>query len=539
MALVNTENLAAQARGFNGLPVLRQIALMVGLAASVALGVAVVLWSQTPNYSLLYGRLADAEAAQIAESLEQAGIPYRIEHGSGAITVPAGKVHEARLKLATKGLPRGDGSGFELLEQDSGFGTSRFMEQARYNRAIEGELARSITRLQSVESARVHLAIPKRSVFVRDKSKARASVVLKLFSGARLDEGRIAGVVHLVAASVPGLEADQVTVVDQKGRLLTSSSNSSDMTLSSNQLAYSRRLEEGYIKRIRDILVPIVGEEGVQAQVVADLDFTVVESTTESFEPDSKVVRSEETFQEESIDGGVMGVPGALTNKPPKGGTVEVSDVEEEATRPLNSTRRATRNYEMDHSVSHTRTAPGGLQRLSAAVVVDYREQLNAEGKLERVPLGEEEMARITALVKDAIGFNAERNDSVNVTNVSFKAVEEMEPAPAAPVWQQPWIWDVAKQALGIMMVLLLVLGVLRPVMRSLAVKSTAVAALPPGEGQAAGQLPLAEDQLSLGSQQPAPAMSQEQQFGMAKSLVENDPQRAAEVMKTWVAADG
>jgi flagellar M-ring protein FliF len=311
------------------------------------------------------------------------------------------------------------------------------------------------------------------------------------------------------------------------------------MTLSSNQLAYSRRLEEGYIKRIRDILVPIVGEEGVQAQVVADLDFTVVESTTESFEPDSKVVRSEETFQEESIDGGVMGVPGALTNKPPKGGTVDVSDVEEEVTRPLNSTRRATRNYEMDHSVSHTRTAPGGLQRLSAAVVVDYREQLNAEGKLERVPLGEEEMARITALVKDAIGFNAERNDSVNVTNVSFKAVEEMEPAPAAPVWQQPWIWDVAKQALGVMMVLLLVLGVLRPVMRSLAVKSTAVAALPPGEGQAAGQLPLAEDQLSLGSQQPAPAMSQEQQFGMAKSLVENDPQRAAEVMKTWVAADG
>ena len=539
MALVKTENLAAQARGFGSLPVLRQIGLMIGLAASVALGVAVVLWSKTPDYSLLYGRLSDAEAAQVAESLEKEAIPYRIESGSGIITVPSSKVHEARLKLAKQGLPRSDGSGFELLEKSDSFGTSRFIEQARYHRAIEGELARTISKLQTVESARVHLSIPKRSVFVREKGKTRASVVLKLFSSARLDEERLAGIVHLVAASVPGLEADQVTVVDQKGRLLTNSSNLSEIALSSNQLAYARRLEEAYARRIRDILVPVLGEDGVRAQVVAELDFTTVESTTESFQPDSKVVRSEETFEEKTTGSGVTGVPGALSNQPPKGGTTEGVETNAETVNPVNSTSRATRNYEMDRSVSHTRTAPGSLQRLSAAVVVDYREQADEKGDLVRVPLGEEEMARITALVKDAIGFDEERNDSVNVTNISFKAAEEMEPVPGTPVWQEPWIWDIAKQALGVLMVVFLVFGVLRPVLRSLATRPPQMAALPGGQGAAGEQLALAEDQLTLGNQQQSPAISQEQQFGMARNMIENDPQRAAQVVKTWMAADG
>lgn len=538
MALVKTENLAAQARGFGSLPVLRQIGLMIGLAASVALGVAVVLWSKTPDYSLLYGRLSDAEAAQVAESLEKEGIAYRIESGSGIITVPASKVHEARLKLAKQGLPRSDGSGFELLEKSDSFGTSRFIEQARYHRAIEGELARTISKLQTVESARVHLSIPKQSVFVREKGKTRASVVLKLFSSARLDEERLAGIVHLVAASVPGLEADQVTVVDQKGRLLTNSSSLSEIALSSNQLAYARRLEEAYAKRIRDILVPVLGEDGVRAQVVAELDFTTVESTTESFQPDSKVVRSEETFEEKTTASGVTGVPGALSNQPPRGGTTEVVEDGAETVSPLNSTSRATRNYEMDRSISHTRTAPGSLQRLSAAVVVDYREQADEKGDLVRVPLGEEEMARITALVKDAIGFDEERNDSVNVTNISFKAAEEMEPLPGTPVWQEPWIWDIAKQALGVLMVVFLVFGVLRPVLRSLATRPPQMAALPGGQGAEGEQLALAEDQLTLGNQQP-PALSQEQQFGMARNMIETDPQRAAQVVKTWMAADG
>ena len=536
MALINTNNLAAQSRGFNALPVLRQVGLMIGLAASVALGFYVVLWSQTPDYSMLYAGLSDADAAQVAESLEQGGIPYRIERGSGAITVPGSQVHEARMQLASKGLPRGDGSGFEILEKSSSFGTSRFMEMARYNRAIEGELARTIAKLQSVESARVHLAIPKQSVFVRDKSKTRASVVLNLFSGARLDEERITGIVHLVAASVPGLEEDQVTVIDQKGRLLTNS-GSSGIAASSSQLTYTRSLESLYAQRIKDILVPVLGEDGVRAQVVAEVDFTMVETTTETYQPDNRAVRSEETFEEKTGAAGAAGVPGALSNQPPRGGTTGVDVADEQSAASVNSSSRATRNYELDHSVSHSRTAPGEVQRLSVAVVVDFRAQIKEDGSVERVPLGEEEMARITTLVKDAVGYNAERNDSVNVSNISFKVIEEMEPVPEAPVWQQAWIWDAGKKVLGGLMVLLLAFGVLKPSLKSLATSSAAVAALPPGA--AGGQPQLADDQLSLGSQPATPPMSQEQQFAMARDLVAKNPQQGAKVIKEWVAADG
>jgi flagellar M-ring protein FliF len=536
MALINTSNLAAQSKGFYALPVLRQVGLMIGLAASVALGFYVVLWSQTPDYSMLYAGMSDADAAQVAESLEQEGIPYRIERGSGAITVPGSQVHEARMQLASRGLPRGDGSGFELFEKSSSFGTSRFMEKARYNRAIEGELARTISKLQSVESARIHLAIPKQSVFVRDKSKTRASVVLNLFSGARLDEERITGIVHLVAASVPGLEPDQVTVVDQKGRLLTNS-GSDGITASSSQLAYTRSLESLYVQRIKEILVPILGEEGVRAQVVADVDFTMVETTTESYEPDNKAIRSEETLVEKTSGTGVAGVPGALTNQPPQGGTTGKVESTEEAATAVNSTSRATRNYELDRSISHSRTVPGNVQRLSVAVVVDYREQAGKDGTLERTPLGEEEMSRITALVKDAVGFDAERNDSVNVSNISFKAIEEMEPLPAVPVWEQAWLWDLGKKILGGLMVLLLVFGVLKPVLRNLAMKPAEMASLPPGT--ASEQRPLAEDQLSLGSQPAAAPLSKEQQFAIARELVQKNPQQGAKVLKEWVAADG
>ncbi|MGB5474757.1 MAG: flagellar basal-body MS-ring/collar protein FliF, partial [Gammaproteobacteria bacterium] len=420
MALVNPENIAAQAKGFNALPVLRQIGLMIGLAGSVALGVAVVLWSRTPDYSMLYGRLSDVEAAQVAASLDSAAIPYRIEHGSGAITVPADKVHEARLKLATRGLPRGDGTGFELLDEKQGFGTSQFMEQARYNRAMEGELARSISTLQSVESARVHLAIPKRSVFVRDRNKPQASVVLKLFAGARLDDERLAGIVHLVAASVEGLAAEDVTVVDQNGRLLTANNSAHGMAASAGQLAYSRKLEQEYIKRIEDILIPIVGADGVRAQVVADIDFTSVESTTESYQPDDRAVRSEETLEESSTTGMASGVPGALTNQPPPAGTLDGDAVEGDRPGPVNSTRRATRNYELDRSISHTRNQPGAVKQLSVAVLVDYRTQADDKGKTVRVPMDEEEIARITGLVKEAVGFSEERNDSINVSNIPF-----------------------------------------------------------------------------------------------------------------------
>ena len=540
MALVNPENITAQARGFNALPVMRQVGLMLGLAASVAMGFYVVLWSRTPEYSMLFGSLSDVEMAEVAGALDAAVIPYRLERGSGAITVPAENVHDARLKLASRGLPRGNGTGFELLDQKQGFGTSQFMEQARFNRAIEGELARTISTLQSVESARVHLAIPKRSVFVRDKDKPRASVVLRLFSGARLDDERLAGIVHMVASSVPGLEADGVTVVDQRGRLLTASNDSGAMAGSSRQLAYTRKIESDYIKRIEDILTPLVGERGVRAQVSVDIDFTVVESTTESYQPDNRAVRSEETFEESTRGSGVAGVPGALTNQPPAGGTTDVAGGQtgEGQSAALNSTRRATRNYEVDRNISHTRTAPGTLKQLSVAVLVDYRTQADAAGATERVPLTPEELQRVEELVKEAVGFSEERADSIKVNNIPFKVVDEVgEVMPPVPVWEQPWVAGVVKQVLGGIFVLFMLIGVLKPVLRTLAIKPAVMpGALPPGQ---AGQSQLAgEDQVSL-SQQAGAGMSPEQQFGMARSMIENDPRRGAHVVKDWVASDG
>ena len=538
MALVNPENISAQARGFNALPVIRQVGLMLGLAASVALGFYVVLWSRTPDYSMLYGSLSDVEMAEVAGALDAAAIPYRLERGSGAITVPAGNVHDARLKLASRGLPRGNGTGFELLDEKQGFGTSQFMEQARFNRAIEGELARTIATLQSVESARVHLAIPKRSVFVRNKDKPRASVVLRLFSGARLDDERLAGVVHMVASSVPGLDADGVTVVDQVGRLLTSGDEGGLMAGSASQLSFTRKIESDYIKRIEDILIPIVGEQGVRAQVSADIDFTVVESTTESYQPDNRAVRSEETFEERTTGNGIAGVPGALTNQPPAGGTTEEGEVEGEPGIPRNSTSRATRNYEVDRNISHTRTAPGTVEQLSVAVLVDYRTQADESGATERVPLSEDELQRVTDLVKEAVGFSEAREDSIKVTNIPFRIVDEIgEAMPPEPIWQQPWVASVAKQAVGGILVLIMVFGVLKPVLRSLAVKPpVAPGALPPGQGGMPQQP--GEDPMSLG--QPAsPALSPEQQFGMARSMIENDPRRGAHVVKDWVASDG
>jgi flagellar M-ring protein FliF len=552
MALVKPENVLAQARGFNALSLLRQLGLMVGLAASVAIGVYVVMWSRTPDYSLLYGQLSDAEAGEVATALDSLLIPYRIDPRSGAITVPAGKLQEARLRLATRGLPHSDGSGFEMLSETPAFGVSQFMEQARYNHAIEGELARSIASLQRVKSARVHLAIPKRSAFVRDRDKPRASVVLKLYSGARLDDERLAGIVHLVASSVEGLEPDQVTVVDQNGRLLTAGNNTHGIAATASQLAYRHKLEDDYIKRIEDILIPVVGEKGVRAQVAADIDFNAKESTSESYQPDQHAVRSEETFEESTRGSGASGVPGALTNQPPPAGTLQNNaqgDAQGAAhgsatgsgttATPLNSTRRATRNYELDRNISHTTSAPGDIKSLSVAVLVDYRTTTDAQGKTERVPLTDDEMKRITGLVKEAVGFSVQRKDSINVANIPFLEQDEVvEPLPDIPVWKQPWVAGLVKQVLGGIAVLFVVFGVLKPVMRSLATVAPAKnpAALPHA-GAAGNALPGGSG--SVAGMHTALPLSPEQQFGMARNMIENDPRRVAHVVKDWVSTDG
>ena len=539
MALVSAENVAAQANGFGSLPPLRQVGLMIGVALSVALGVAVAIWSQSPNYSLLYGNLTDKDLSQVTASLESAGIEYKIERGGGAIMVSAEKVYEARMKLATEGLPQGGEVGYELLEKEQGFGSSSFLQKARYNRAVEGELAKSISKLNVVESARVHLAIPKQSVFARQSAKPAVSVILNMHPGRVLDDMQVAGIVNMVASSVPGLEAEQVTVIDQKGRLLSSSGSSKSMMQSSNEFDYTRKLEERYTKRIIDIISPMVGLDGVRAQVVADIDFTTQEQTSENYNPQPQAIRSEQLF-EESINGAkVGGVPGALTNQPPAGGQTQKQKKEAEINKG-NSTKKTVRNYELSRSISHSRQSPVSLKRLSVAVIVDYRSSLNDKGEVERKPLDVKEIEYITSLVKESVGFNTKRGDTINIINTSFQQPEAMEPVPELPLWEQPWVLSLAKQGLGGLAVLFIAFGVLRPMLRNLSshseLKTMQAPAMLDNPEQNEIETGLQEDQLTLTQES---RKSEQQLKDIASGMAKDDPKRVAQVMNNWVSSDG
>ena len=534
MSVVSADNLALRAQGFNSLPALRQLGLMIGLAVSVALGVTVAMWSQTPNYSMLYGDLSVKDLSQVTKSLESSGIEYKLE-GNRGISVPADKVNTARMKLAATSLSPNGVVGYELLDEKQGLGSSSFLMKARYQRALEGEIAQSIAKLNIVESARIHLAIPKQSAFARKNNKPAASVVLNIAPGWVIDDAQTASIVNIVASSVPGLIAEQVTVVDGNGRLLSSKGDRSDMLLSSTQFDYTLKLEERYVKRIIDIISPMSGIEGVRAQVVADIDFTSQEETKESYVPEQKVVRSEQLFEQNSNQSGASGVPGALTNQPPAGGSLK--GTESGQLTAGNKSSRAVRNYEIDRTISHTRQSPVELRRLSVAVVIDYRSIISDKGKVERKPIDEEEMKRLTSLIREAVGLNDARGDTINIVNTPFQMPEEVEALPEPPIWEQAWALGLAKQLLGGLVVLLIAFGVLRPMLSNLSTHGTNVAVkyetLP--DGSQGEPLQPGDDQLTLSNQQPP---NKQQLMDAASSMVKQDPKRVAQVLNTWIEKD-
>ncbi|HHJ13533.1 MAG TPA: flagellar basal body M-ring protein FliF [Gammaproteobacteria bacterium] len=547
MALVKQETVT----GFQALPALRQIGLMIGLAASVALGVAVVLWSQEPNYTVLYAGLSNKDAGLVVDALTKKNIPFQVDQATGAVMVASERIHDARMELAREGLPEGNAIGFEMLQKEQGFGTSQFIETKRYQHALEGELSRTISTLRNVEKARVHLAIPKRSVFLRDRADPTASVMLDLYSGRSLDEDQVAAIVHLVSSSVPHLRPEKVTVVDQRGRLLSNGAAEAGMAASSSQLSYRRKLETTYVERIRKLLEPLVGEGKVRATVNADLDFTVTERTEESYNPDLAALRSEQVTEDNSTEGdAASGVPGALSNQPPAQAGLQPAgqDNNAEAARNTRSSKRRVRNYELDKTISHTRLATGTVRRLSIAVVIDNKQELDENDEPQVKPWSDAELARFTALVKESVGFDARRGDSVNVVNSSFVPPPEPEEVPAPSLLEQPWVWSLAKQAAGAIGLLLVVFGVLKPVMRSLAekgaetaaVQQAALAAGAGAEGGEAGQAALPGghvQQPQLAG--PAGGNEYEQHLETAKSVVSDDPKRVAQVVKNWVNEDG
>jgi flagellar M-ring protein FliF len=532
---------------------LKPLLLLVGVALSVAAGVMVVLWSRGPSYSLLYTDLGRSDQAAVAQALDAAGIPYRLEVGSNGISVPAEQLNDARLKLAGQGLPEGEG-GFAVMGKEPGFGLSQFMETARYQHALESELAQTISSLKSVEGARVHLAVPRQSAFVRDRQPASASVFVQLKAGRRLEQEQVQSIVNLVASSIPELEAGHVTVVDQQGRLLSAPQGDSELAQRQQQFEMAQRLEEDYAQRIESLLTPFVGPGRVRAQVVAQLDTSVTEEAREQYRPGSQIVRSEQTAEQTSKDGsGSQGVPGALTNQPPTGGTAlpplatqaqppapataaqganAAAAATPAADTPDNVSREASRNYEIDRTLAYTRQPSGRLQRLTVAVLIDNVRSTDDEGNVKETALTEPQLARITQLVKDAVGFNAERGDSVNVVNSSF-----LEPAAAPdedieqiPLWEQPVVRDIAKLVSGLIALLVLVFMVVKPLVQGL-LKQSREAPMLMAQAEAT-RMSIA----AAGASQP---LAYEQQLAQARTMVSQDPKRVAQVVKTWVAKDG
>ncbi len=538
-------------------PIVRQLGVLIGIALSVALGIVIVLWSWTPSYSQLYANLTQKDASEVVAALQQANIEYKVDESTGAVMVRSDSLHDARMKLAGQGLPRGNSMGFELLQQETGFGTSRAVEAARFHRALEGELARTISTMASIQTARVHLATPKKSVFVRQKKSPSASVVVKLASGRTLEKGQVAAIIHMVASSVPDLEASKVTVVDQRGNLLSRDMDSREMMLSTNQFEYTKQLEEHYQERVEEILRPILGADKVRAQVTADVDFTVTEQTEERFNPDLPALRSEQVNEQSSSQGAIAGVPGAISNQPGAAGTAQQvagggAAGKESAAVPTNLTKRAVRNYELDKTVSHTRLSSGSLRRLSVAVVVDDHISVDDQGTTTRRERTPEEVSRITQLVREAIGFNAQRGDSVRVVNAAFQIPPAPEELPEIPIWEQARFWDYVKQGGGFILVLVLIFVVLLPTIKKLTAQqpmaaggyAMAAAGAAAGGGMAGmegGMEEMGMESLEGGRKPvklPGPG-KYEDTLDAARQLVNEDPMRVAQVVKSWVSEDG
>ncbi len=535
--------------GFNNLNLVRQAGLMVGLAASVAIGFAVVLWTQGEDYRPLYGSLDRLDSSEVTQILDHNDIPFKVDGGTGALLVAADHIHKARLKLAEAGIPGDKSVGFELLDKEQPLGSSQFMEGTRYHRSLEGELARTITSINAVRSARVHLAIPKASVFIRDARKPTASVFVELYPGRMVKAEQVKAMANLVASSIPELKIEDVTIVDQRGNLLSTGDEDVELAMAGKQRTYTRKLEGDLVARINSILEPIVGSGKYRAEVSAEVDFTQVEQADEIFNPDLPAIRSEQTVDETQVGSGVVaGIPGALTNQPPNDGAAPeqagAGGEGDAESSPRRATKQATRNYELDRTVSYTKHQLGKLKRLTVAVVVDDKLVAGPDGE-ERQVWTENELERLSILVRDAVGYSAARGDSVNVLNSTFIGRDEVE-LVELEIWQQEWFLSLAKQLAGLVIVLVLITGLLRPVLKSLAVSGQKAKELENAKEMAAleeaglsGFENLSDETVTLtggdGLALPSPEESYEQQINIIKGLVAEDPGRVALVIKGWV----
>ncbi|MCY7316946.1 MAG: flagellar M-ring protein FliF [Rubrivivax sp.] len=532
---------------FAALPGRVQLAAAAGGVALLVVLALMFSGARDADYRVLFPQLSDKDGGAVIERLTQLNVPYRFSEGGSTILVPAAKVHELRMKLASAGLPSGaagSGGGYELLDKNS-FGQTQGQERMKMQRAIEGELTTTIQALESVKSARVHLALPQQNGFFREQQKPSASVVLTLHPGRTLERGQIAGIVRVVSGSVPELAAKAVSVVDSTGSLLSASSDDEAAHgLDSQQLQYRREVEAGHHKRVMALLEPVVGRDNVRASITADIDFSQVMRTAEAYGPnqgaEAKTAVREQRSEESSNPGGATpsGVPGATSNQPPVPAQAPINGASQALQGPPGngagaaSTRReAATRFEVDKTVTVTKAAVGNVRRLNAAVVVNHRGNTDAKGKTSSVPLSEKEIDQLTALVQQGIGFNAERGDVVKIVNAPFRA-EPLPGADDAPLWKQPWLQDLLRSAAAplalALVALVIVFKLIKPAL-------TAVLAPPPPEiGSRLNEVVDGDPQPAALAALPAPRNNAK--IDAARALAKQNPQAVANIVRGWVS---
>lgn len=535
-------------KNLTNLSVAKQVGLVIALAATLSLAIGIFLWSQGSNYTLLFGSMDAKDLTEVVQVLEQDKISYKLDAGSGAILVPSDQVHALRLKLAAQGFPKQAATGYQILDIEQGFGISQFKETTRYHRALEGELAKSVSSINSIKSARVMLGLPKRSVFVRKIQEPTASVVVKLHAGRHLNEEQVNAIVYLVSSSIPNMKPKSVTVVDQRGNLLTSDQQIGGMSVSLKQLDYVRQVEDTLSRRIVTLLSPIAGgQHKVRAQVSAEMDFTQQEQTRENFEPNPDAIRSEQEIKEINRNEGPMGIPGALTNQPPRAGLAPEEGYNAENDPNLKSSKeKRTKNYELDRTVSHIKKSVGNIQKLSVAVVIDDKISIDEEGNRVKNPISEEDMDRYRRLISDTVGLDPRRGDTLSIVNASF--IEEQEVFQEAEIWEQPWFWTLVKQILAGLAVLIIIFGVIRPLLRDLAKKEEFILEYPEDvleednlENSDDISKALEKMNAEVVGEESTEESEEESEEDLAliekvKALVSNDPKLASYIIKQWMS---
>jgi flagellar M-ring protein FliF len=540
-----------------GLPPAQRLRLAVGMALLVVVGIVGLMMGRQAEWRVLYANLADKDGGAVVAQLSQMNIPYKIADGGGAILVPADKVYDTRLRMASLGLPKGAVSGFEMMEANR-FGMTQFQERLTFQRGLEGELTRSIQALSSVQSARVHLALPNQNGFFREQQKPSASVLVSLHPGGALERSQLAGIIHLVASSVPELKAADVSVLDDTGKLLSTPSDGPDGgTGVDAQLLHVQQLEQLYSRRILEILEPVVGRNNVRAQVSAELDFSQSESTSESHKPnqtpEAGTIRSQQVV--ESSNGGgapatATGVPGATSNQPPGAATAPVNGPAQTLAVAGSaagtgsggaSKRESTINYEVDKTIRVVRGSTGIVKRISAAVVVNNQTTVDDKGKTTTTPLSPEQIEKMTALVRETIGFNKERGDSVNLMNAPF-SMEKQNRVELA-WWKQPefqeivrsFAWPIGTLVFG----LLLLLGMVRPALKALARAPARVEiptdALDAIESEQPERPPLLAAPASGNSGLVTP---DQVRLEDARKLTRDNPAAVANIVKSWMSSE-